>query len=344
MRFDRSLIDVPHMLESLGVQNVNDAGDEVFYSCPFPGHANDDSTPSASMSTVEIPNGKGGSYPPTTFNCYACGTHGEAVSFVAALMDVAPWTAKQWLRRAYMQGFKEPEGGLWDELRQTVERPVSISHGRALPVIDERHLLDRLVDWHLVESMGTGVPSELRYMLDRGFTAKTLESWEIGWDSGSGRIAIPVRDEEGRLVGFKGRSTGDERPKYLVLGGAGRPFPTYDVARVVFGLHRVRGGRAVVHEGELNAIATSEAGLQGIAVGKSHVSEEQLRLIVSRADSAVVWLDDDPAGTLGGTDVAERLHAHMPVRIVRSSRDSAELSPEERVELVAGAKSALLTA
>ncbi len=44
-------IDVLHMLERLGVQNMHDSGDEVCYLCPLDGHLYGDEKPSAYMNT-----------------------------------------------------------------------------------------------------------------------------------------------------------------------------------------------------------------------------------------------------------------------------------------------------
>jgi DNA primase len=154
------------------------------------------------------------------------------------------------------------------------------------------------------------------YMLERGFSWDTLESWEVGFAGNWSRISIPVRDELSRLVGFKGRAWDGSEPKYMVLPVEGR---TYEVSRVVFGMHRAKAHcrrQVVVVEGELNAIAMHQKGWENaVGVSGRFVSADQARVIRHFADSAIVVFDE----LTDGVEAASTLEPYMPVRVAPPS-------------------------
>jgi hypothetical protein len=207
---------------------------------------------------------------------------------------------------------------------------------------------------HLVDHYrGQWESYALEYMLDRGFPLDLLDRWGVGFDRYSRRIVIPVRDEDGRLVGFKGRAVGSERePRYLVIGD--RPFSerrhynfdTYSKSQVVFAINYLPpGATALVVEGEVNVIAVSARCPGVYAVGTAGVefSRRQRELIVERCSEAIVWTDSDAAGRRGAARIAQALLPFMSVRVVgESSGDAAELDGETIQGLVAEAKPATL--
>jgi DNA primase len=333
-RLDRSRIDVVEMLEKLGVDVARVDGDEVVYRCPFPGHNYGDAHPSASMQLGT-----------TIFFCFGCKQSGDAVTFVSLAEGVSPMQASRWLREAYDSNFREPQGSLWEELKGILEREA----GRTPEPPQELPagvLEPTLIDWRRAASHGA--PEFLRAMLRRGLKLETLEEWEVGYDSRTARFTIPVRDREGRLVGFKGRRAFPEQhPKYLVLGGRGAGYPTYEVGAVVFGLHKVspaiHKGPLVVTEGEFDAMAMWEAGFRVGAVGGSHFTERQLSLVRDVAREAVVFFDPDDAGQIGSGKVTSQLSRFVPVRaVVGAPGDPCSITIEERRSCVQNAESTLL--
>lgn len=332
MRLDKSLIDVGEFLEALGVTVVKTVGDEVSFECPFGSHR---AGGSATMQQGT-----------TLFYCFGCGAKGDAVTFFSKLEGVPPWRAQRWLAERWTKGFREPQGSFLSELMGYLGRKVGVTQESAQELPEE--LLGRfLVDWHMVASAGTSAPEELRYILDRGFTPEALEEWEIGFDATTSRVVLTVRDELERLVGFKGRLTRDVNlPKYIVLGGSRYGFPTYEIGGVVYGLGRARRlghKKLVICEGELNAIALSDAGVEGaVALAHSHATPKQLRLIKDWADSVVLFLDNDDAGRVGTKELELALHPTMKVTAVEADRDPADMAPQERVEAVKSAVSLML--
>ena len=185
----------------------------------------------------------------------------------------------------------------------------------------------------------------MEYILNRGFTPETLMAWQLGFDPHSERITMPVRDERNNLIGFKGRSYNGKNPKYLVLGDrAGTPphygWNTYQTGKVVFGLpnailsedpHGEDSPRHfIVCEGELNAIAISQAGYAGIAISGSNLTGYQIETIRREADRLTFYFDDDAAGHRVLRASIEAFADHMPCNVVITTKDAAASTPTIR--------------
>lgn len=277
----------------------------------------------------------------------ACGLRGDAVTFLMTFHNLTEAEAVRVLSERYGGPEISIEvGGFMAEYeRLTAQRTFEIED-RVAP--DEVYLgsMYFYVDWHHLRS---DEPWN-QYMLDRGFTPETLVDWEIGYDEISDRITIPVRDENGRLVGFKGRAWYDRHPKYLIIGNTtGREprytFDTYCKSEVVFGLDRAQGDRAVIVEGELNAIMLHQHGEHGaVSVAGSLFSAKQAELIIRRFSRAVVYFDGDDAGRSGTKTVVAALEPYMPVSIVVDPPDDAAALGAEAISVVASAVPALTVA
>lgn len=115
------------------------------------------------------------------------------------------------------------------------------------------------------------------------------------------RLIIPIRDIQGRVIGFGGRSLGDEMPKYLNSPET----ELFDKGKTLFALDRAKNAiakqdRAVVVEGYFDAIALHAAGVENVvaALGTA-LSLYQIRQLLRYTESKEIVLnfDADAAGT-----------------------------------------------
>ncbi|MEH2155642.1 DNA primase [Nostoc sp.] len=115
------------------------------------------------------------------------------------------------------------------------------------------------------------------------------------------RLMIPIRDVQGRVIAFGGRTLTDEQPKYLNSPET----ELFSKGKTLFALDRAKGGisqldQAVVVEGYFDAIALHAAGINNaIASLGTALSLEQVRLILRYTESKqlVLNFDADKAGT-----------------------------------------------
>ena len=54
------------------------------------------------------------------------------------------------------------------------------------------------------------------------------------------RVIFPIRDNQGRVVGFAGRSLGDENPKYINSSES----PVFQKQQILYGLYESRKQKA----------------------------------------------------------------------------------------------------
>jgi DNA primase len=168
------------------------------------------------------------------------------------------------------------------------------------------------------------------HLAGAGFTPQDLlaAGLAVERDEGSGvlrdrfrhRLIFPIRDTQGRTIGFGGRTlTPDGIPKYLnspqtELFEKGSVLYALDQARDTIRTDR----RAVIVEGYLDAVVAHQAGFRNVvaALGTA-VGERQLAPLGRIADEIVFALDPDAAGdaaTLRSLVVArEALGSHVPV-------------------------------
>lgn len=335
---DYSGIDVEDLLQRLDISNarLTSSGDEVNFSCFGAEHSHGDGSPSAYIN-VET----------TAWFCHGCKMRGNALSMVMMVHDVARPAAERTLREWYGIEFNEPLGG---SMVAEIEARLAVKQLEPEPIRPPQSWLSSTcVDWSYAHDKEQIEPYEA-YMFDRGFSAETLDDWSIGYDYISDRVAIPVFDVEGELVGIKARDYTDQRqPKYLILGdrtGMGYGFNPYESGQVIFGLHRNRSARtAVLCEGELNAMALAQMGvIRPIATGMSYLTERHLQLIVREVDEVIIFYDHGDAGwegTWGRRDVsgtwklgaAQLLQPYVRVRVVQPlPEDPAEMMRQGRAE------------
>ncbi len=120
------------------------------------------------------------------------------------------------------------------------------------------------------------------------------------------RLMIPIRDVQGRVIAFGGRTLTDEQPKYLNSPET----ELFSKGKTLFALDQAKGGisqidQAVVVEGYFDAIALHAAGINNaIASLGTALSLEQVRLILRYTESKQLVLNFD--ADKAGTNAAER--------------------------------------
>ena len=112
-----------------------------------------------------------------------------------------------------------------------------------------------------------------------------------------GRLMVPIRDAEGRLAGFGGRSLDDSEPKYLNSPQS----EVFDKSRLLYAMDRardsVRKEGAVIVEGYMDAIAAHQAGFQNVVASMgTALTEPQVNTIRRLTDRVTMALDQDTAG------------------------------------------------
>jgi DNA primase len=137
------------------------------------------------------------------------------------------------------------------------------------------------------------------------------------YDRFRGRLMFPIRDPQGRTLGFGARRIGDgDGPKYLNSSDS----HAYHKGRVLYGLFEAReaerrppgraadgsaaalarpagAGQLVLVEGYLDVIAMSQAGLTRVVAGcGTALTPDQANLVRRHAEEVIALFDGDDAG------------------------------------------------
>ncbi|HLP90848.1 MAG TPA: DNA primase [Nostocaceae cyanobacterium] len=120
------------------------------------------------------------------------------------------------------------------------------------------------------------------------------------------RLMIPIRDVQGRVIAFGGRTLSDEQPKYLNSPET----ELFNKGRTLFALDQAKDGiskvdQAIVVEGYFDAIALHAAGINhAVASLGTALSIEQVRLLLRYSESKQLVLNFD--ADKAGVNAAER--------------------------------------
>lgn len=170
------------------------------------------------------------------------------------------------------------------------------------------------------------------YLAARGLTRATIRAFGVGLYRGrgflSGRIVIPIHNEQGELIAYIGRAPDDAIPKYRFPKG-------FRKSLVLFNLHRACAAQArdvIVVEGFFDTFAVHQAGYPAVvSLMGSTLSPYQADLLSAHFNRVLLMLDSDDAGRHGIATIAPALAARMPVSVIEleTGRQPDELTPGE---------------
>ena len=278
-----------------------------------------------------------------TWRCFGqCNTGGDVFTFV---MKKEGWDFRQALHYlaeragiSLKEGTGEQEAGSLKQWRALLEEAVVFyQHHLHQPAGREAlaYLQKRGLTASTLEAFGLGyAPRErdalVRYFAGKGIAPATLA--EVGLariDEATGeardyfhhRIMFPIRDPQGRPVGFGARTLDpDGVPKYLNTPTT----PLFDKGRLLYGLERAgkairRKDRAVLVEGYMDVLALHQAGFEETvsSMGTS-LTAHQLRRLKNLTRNVYLALDPDPAGQRAlwrSLDVARETAAETQVTL-----------------------------
>ena len=255
------------------------------------------------------------------YHCFGCGADGDAISLLTDVGGLTFREAVETLAGAVGLAMPTPDG---DDLPDT--------RGPLRSALD--HCQPLLHDWLM--NSPHGIQGQ-QFLQERGFTADHATLWGLGFNPSGGalwravrgavpdaaleksgmaghgqdghlydrfhdRLVWPLRDAQGRLIGYAGRDLdGKARAKYLNSPDT----DLFTKSEVLFGLHLARrhilaARQVVLVEGYTDVMAMVDAGVAntvatcGTAVSAGHASLIAAR--VGDGGEVVASFDNDDAG------------------------------------------------
>jgi DNA primase len=339
-------------------------GERATGFCPLPGHVGERKSPSFSVHL-----GK------QLFNCFSCKRGGNCIDLVALLEGLEPSdpaavrTAA--LKLAEICGIRmNPPKRNRERQRASLPPKRSIASSDIVSgtfgveqkpggkprkeTSDNQDNLKTLINPPL-DFVLQKLDAEHPYLKDHGFTDETIHHFGLGFCSRgmlAGRIAIPLHDAAGTLVGYAGRLADDEaidaeHPKYLFPGerikdGVKRVFAK---SHLLYNGHRFNEPlqRLIVVEGFSSVWWLHQHGHPHVVgLMGSDGSAEQLQLIsdlVRESGIVQVMLDHDPAGVRGAEKFVMSMATHRPVSVIPlgEHRQPTELSGDKLARVLGAA-------
>ena len=253
------------------------------------------------------------------FHCFGCGAGGtvftflmrvERVDFPEAVQLLARRAGVSLPARVDQPGGGEPRDRLF-ELNEAAQAYFREAFQSAAGRGARQYLEKRGLTAAAIERYGLGYCPPAGGGVARALSARRLSSahaTELGligrrsdgrfYDRFWGRVTFPIRDGSGRILGFGGRTLGNDHPKYLNSPESS----LFHKGQVLYGLFEARqairdADRVVIVEGYLDALALVEAGIgHAVASLGTALTAAQLRLARRFAPEVVAFFDGDRAG------------------------------------------------
>ena len=258
------------------------------------------------------------------FKCFACGVGGDVLKFVqmkenltfpqaverlaqragirlepiqsrrddsdssgldaATLGKINAWALNHWI------------GNLWDEQKGAgardylEQRKITVESAKAWQ-------LGLAVDaWDDLVSEATEKKAAVQSLIPAGLAVEKERGG--GYDKFRNRLMFPIIDVTGRVVGFGGRTLGDDPAKYMNSPATA----LFDKSYSLYGLNQARQaisdtGTAIVAEGYTDVIMAHQFGIQNVvaALGTS-LTSGHARILKRYAKRIVLLFDSDIAG------------------------------------------------
>src|SRR3984893_1876853 len=300
-------LDFSEVLRHYGVE-LKLKGDQHHGFCPLPLHKGKKN--SASFSA----NVKRG-----IWQCFGWGQHGNPLDFAILMENGNPKKGKDVqliamkLTEQFLFGFGIPHEEAQSLATESGQKKVltNVPLDFELKDLDARH----------------------PYLFRRGLKAETIERFGLGYCSRGllrDRIAIPIHDENGQLVGYAGRVVDDkeiseENPKYKFPGKRKRDGVTYEFKKslLLYNAHRFKApvDDLAVVQGFTSVWWLTQAGISDVVgtMGASCSFEQGKRItsLISPQGRLWIFVDGDEAGERCAVELFRRVAPERSVRWIR---------------------------
>ncbi len=203
-----------------------------------------------------------------------------------------------------ISGTVDKDGNLYELLEQIQQ---FYQHNLSIHPHAKHYFLSRGISDEIFETFGLGYapfgwqhlehqfPQDIEGLKALGLVRKSESGRD--YDLLRDRVIFPIRDNQGRTIGFGGRALDDEvKPKYINSSDS----PVFHKQHVLYGYYESRQKRAndwLVVEGYMDVIALYQAGIYGaIASMGTAINEAQISRLLTLNPTLTLSFDGDSAG------------------------------------------------
>jgi len=289
------------------------------------------------------------------FYCFGCGAGGDVFKFIQLRESVDFPEAIAILAARAGITIEEPKGG-----------PTGAA-GSKLSKVDLEKANRWACRWFQQQFRTPAGEAARQYVVSRGFTDASIERFSVGfapegwetltaaaraagvpgallvatglvrtrqdnsvYDAFRNRLMFPIRDAMDRIVGFGGRTLGDDPAKYVNSPQS----VLFDKSRTLYGIATAKSAfaatrTAVVVEGYVDCLMAQQHGFEHVvATLGTALTPEHVQLLRRYVDRVILVFDSDEAGQKAADNalrlfVAERLD--VALACVPEAKDPADL-------------------
>lgn len=289
------------------------------------------------------------------YYCFGCGAGGDAIKFhmqttgddFAATMEALaqrygiplPQAERGSSQRTAATALEAADRFFRDQLRRHTKAQRYLERRQTSPELTVAFGLGYAPDaWRaLTDSLARELP--LSALEEAGLVSRSERSPERPYDRFRDRLMFPIRSASGRLLGFGGRTLGDDRAKYVNT----KETAEFQKGTLLYGLDRARSavretGSVLLVEGYFDVLGAVQSGLPNtVASMGTALTPQQVRLLARYAEDVVVGYDGDRAGEEASLKALPLLlEAGLVVRRARfpAGQDPDSLRIEEGADAV----------
>ena len=163
--------------------------------------------------------------------------------------------------------------------------------------------------WSTLKNHMTGLGYSEKELEQGGLISRSKNNTKKTFDFFVNRAMFPFIDLTGNIVGFGGRTIGDDKRKYVNT----KDTPVYNKNKFLFSMNiaknaAVKSGKILLCEGNLDVITLVQAGFENaVASCGTALTPEQAKLISNYAKEVVICYDSDEAGQKASARAVEIL-------------------------------------
>ncbi len=336
-------LDIVEVIQ--GYIQLNKIGANYKACCPF----HNEKTPSFTVSAEK-----------QIWHCFGCGLGGDIFGFVMQIEGVEFKDALRILaERAGVQlekqnpklvsqkerleaVLKESEMFFQNQLMNTAEGKMALKY-----LIEERGISQESIKKFSLGYAPNQWQGLSQFLLNQNMKAEDIAEAGMAFkkdgtnevtDRFRGRIMFPIKNGQGRIVGFGGRIFEQAYHDKEKIKQVGKYINTpqtllYNKSQILYGLDHAKNvirrlNECVLVEGNLDVIASHQAGVENtVATSGTALTEEQVKIIKRLTDKVVLAFDMDQAGIDAmqkSVDITLKNGFNISILVNESGKDAAE--------------------
>ena len=300
--------------------------------CPF----HDDTNPSMSVSREK-----------QIFRCFSCGTSGNIFTFLMKYENISFREAVVILANkagVELTGYNTPsQSTKYDKLYEIYnvankyyQNNIQTAHGKKA----KEYLLTRKITEEMIKEIGIGLSLDsvndlTNLLLKKGYDTNTLNNLGLSSynnDNFVNRIIFPLKDLNGKIVGFSGRRyDGINENKYLNTKGT----IIFQKGNLLYNYYEAKEAirqkkQVILMEGFLAVIRANSIGVKNaVALMGTAMTKEQVNLIKKLNAEVIICFDGDEAGRTATIINGEEMQkAGLSIKVIELDND---LDPDDYI-------------